>query len=87
MANPPLYYVGDAGRYYPDLGLTPEPGQAYGPDTDPPGPGEDPGDGRWTTDADAAGKVAAAYAAAAKAGVKLADATAAATSDEGQASA
>lgn len=33
-------YTGDEGRYYPRLGLTPEPGQSYDLE-------EDPGDGRW----------------------------------------
>lgn len=38
---PSFTYTGDEGRYYPTLGLTPEPGQAYELDGDP-------GDGRWT---------------------------------------
>lgn len=37
-----LYYVGDAGRYYPTLGLEPVNGQSYDL-------GADPGDGRWST--------------------------------------
>lgn len=35
-----LTYTGDPGRYYPSLGLEPEPDKAYDLDTDP-------GDGRW----------------------------------------
>jgi len=37
---PSFTYTGDEGRYYPRLGLTPEPGQTYDLD-------EDPADGRW----------------------------------------
>jgi hypothetical protein len=37
---PAFTYTGDAGRYYPRFGLTPEPGRSYDLD-------EDPGDGRW----------------------------------------
>ena len=37
---PAYQYTGDEGRYYPRLGLTPEPGQSYDLD-------EDPADGRW----------------------------------------
>lgn len=37
---PAYQYTGDQGRYYPRLGLTPEPGQSYDLE-------EDPGDGRW----------------------------------------
>lgn len=33
-------YTGDPGRYYPSLGLEPEPGKEYDLDTDPK-------DGRW----------------------------------------
>ena len=35
-----LKYTGDAGRYYPRYGITPEPGQTY----ELP---EDPADGLW----------------------------------------
>lgn len=35
-----LTYTGDTGRYYPRLGLAPEPGQTYDLDADP-------ADGRW----------------------------------------
>ncbi|MGW1892144.1 hypothetical protein ACWCP6_18070 [Streptomyces sp. NPDC002004] len=35
-----LTYTGDEGRYYPTLGLAPEPGESY----DLP---KDPGDGYW----------------------------------------
>jgi hypothetical protein len=35
-----LTYTGDEGRYYPTLGLAPQPGETY----DLPG---DPGDGCW----------------------------------------
>lgn len=35
-----LTYTGDPGRYYPRLGLTPEPGQTYTLT-------DDPADGRW----------------------------------------
>ncbi|AEW94596.1 MULTISPECIES: hypothetical protein [Streptomycetaceae] len=37
---PAFTYTGDEGRYYPRLGLTPEPGRAYDLE-------EDPDDGRW----------------------------------------
>lgn len=37
---PAFTYTGDEGRYYPRLGLAPQPGQTYDLD-------EDPGDGRW----------------------------------------
>lgn len=37
---PSFVYVGDAGRYYPVLRLTPEPGQVVELD-------QNPGDGRW----------------------------------------
>lgn len=35
-------YRGDAGRYYPQLGLTPEPGETYELE-------RNPGDGLWDT--------------------------------------
>lgn len=38
---PSYTYTGDEGRYYPRLGLTPEPGNAYELE-------KNPGDGRWT---------------------------------------
>ncbi|EST24387.1 hypothetical protein [Streptomyces roseochromogenus] len=38
---PSYTYTGDEGRYYPRLGLTPEPGAAYELE-------KNPGDGRWT---------------------------------------
>jgi hypothetical protein len=34
---PKFTYTGDAGRYYPDLGLEPVPGQEYELDTAPDG--------------------------------------------------
>lgn len=38
---PAYTYGGDPERYYPALGLTPEPGESYELD-------RNPGDGRWT---------------------------------------
>ncbi|MFC1410509.1 hypothetical protein ACEZCY_14720 [Streptacidiphilus sp. N1-12] len=38
---PDYTYTGDEGRYYPTLGLTPEPGDVLELD-------RNPGDGRWT---------------------------------------
>lgn len=35
-----LTYTGDSGRYYPRLGLAPEPGKSYDLEADP-------ADGRW----------------------------------------
>lgn len=40
---PTYTYTGDEGRYYPSLGLAPEPGQDYELD-------RNPADGRWTPD-------------------------------------
>lgn len=37
---PAFTYTGDPDRYYPRLGLTPEPGKSYDLDADP-------ADGRW----------------------------------------
>lgn len=37
-------YKGEPNRYYPTLGLSPFPGEAYDLDADP-------GDGRWTAEA------------------------------------
>lgn len=82
MADAPptqLFYVGDADRYYATLGLTPEPGMAYGVRTaeepglpdDGTGHVVDPGDGRWTADADVAAPVADAWAKAQRAEAKL----------------
>jgi hypothetical protein len=40
-----LKYTGDAGRYYPTLGITPIPGDVYELESDP-------ADGRWAETAE-----------------------------------
>lgn len=44
-------YTGDAGRYYPEFGISPEPGKTY----DIP---KDPEDGNWAVTPDSAAKAA-----------------------------
>ncbi|MEU8906507.1 hypothetical protein [Streptomyces mirabilis] len=48
-----LTYTGDEGRYYPTLGLAPQPGETY----DLP---NDPGDGCWLPEEKPAKKASAA---------------------------